>query len=637
MKEIIIWGTGWNAQHCLSNINYNVCGIVAYVESVPEKIQFKGVPVISPEKLQEFHYDCIIIASQYISENNDVLVQNRNSSIDVIDWVDFREHPYDYPEKLWNYFSDNFLSLFLLSNNENIVDFEFFKDKYKNEYTQLMQKDLIYVYNLRLDELRLSASKLIEILLERGMQDKIGVLFIPDQTKLDLVWYHKLLLELEKYCFILWDDMRVFYSCFAKQFKDKLVFEKRGKILGRPIYCRTIATSRYMQCNYCFEPSVLQGKIDTARKIHFFYFYSSRIGETINRIWWLANAPKEEGELFVLIPEDYGRVFTLGPNACLIELVSRRFCMIREESELWFWVRNIFKYFDKCVYHQDIDYNNIFRIDGAVGVPTLDFEPRELDFGKKMIKQKLDVDADNYACILFRDTRYLATVLSSVDDRHNDYRNNGFSVARDAIENLQRQGIKTVRMGQLMDTIPEYENCIDFPNKCYDEFLDLMLHRYCKFILSDSAGGVFISGLWGRPMAILDVYPVLVIGLAYKKEDLTIFHKIKNVKEDRILSISETIQRYCEFQVEFLSDFEYFRENNLEIIPITSAEICNLAMEMNSRLDGTWVEQPDDKQLRLDFDKIVKWVCKKKGIQIELFAQATVATQFLRDNQELLY
>ena len=388
-----------------------------------------------------------------------------------------------------------------------------------------------------------------------------------------------------------------------------------------------------------FEPSILQKKVDKADSIYFFHFYSSRIGETIRRIIWLKNLPENNKRLIVLIPEDYGRTLTLGTNSCFTELINREFCMIREMQELWFWVKVIEQNFSKCVFCKDLDTNNIFRVDGELEKAVLDFLPDERLYGEQLIKQKFNLNKLEYVCICARDAQYMSEAFPGLDDSSNDcYRNHDFGIFRKAIEFLTAQGLGTVRMGQSVKTMPKYGNCIDFPNVGYDEYVDLMLHRNCKFILCGDTGGAFISLVFGRPMALLlPGYPN--IGdpfINYKTEDLVIFYRYKDLKENRLLSLYETIEMYYEFVVEHDWDSRYFEMNRLEGVQPSENEVLSLAEEMNSKLDGTWVEKPEDEELRCIFNEIVDLFYADKDYNYNVYAQPTIATTFLRANREEL-
>lgn len=71
--KYMIWGTGEMAVGIVSQLGED--NIICYIESAPVKESYKGVPVISPDDIVKYKYDCIFIANHYVKEIMDVCRQ----------------------------------------------------------------------------------------------------------------------------------------------------------------------------------------------------------------------------------------------------------------------------------------------------------------------------------------------------------------------------------------------------------------------------------------------------------------------------------------------------------------------------------------------------------------------------------
>lgn len=633
MKKVVIWGTGINAEDCIHCLDSNICDVIAFIETCPTKMQFQDINVLAPERLVELDYAYLFIASQYLTEIEEELIQCHICLDNVIDWLDFRKHPENYSTEILEFFTDDFLKGTLLCKQWDEKEYETCKRMYCNEYEAIVQKRCVYVYDLRMRDFKLAVPKLIDILVNQGAIKDIGILFIPDEKELDTIWYHNLLFQLERYCFVLWEDMRLFYMGCKKEFGNKFILEKMGILLAKSGFSRVCPFSRYMEYKYCFEPSELKSKIIQAEKIDFYFLHAVRIGETIRRILWLKNRTVAEHTLTVLIPSGVGSTLTLGTNACLTELISREFCMIRDENELWFWVKVIFEHYAKCSFYPEFDSKNVFHIKGELGKAILDFTDNEVQLGEKLIEKKFHLSESEYVCICVRDSEFISTTMP-YSDVDNSYRNYDLQLFIKAMEFLDSQGLKTVRMGKRMKVMNENSIYIDFQNRGYDEFLDLMLHRNSKYVLGTDSGIAQIAPwMFGKPMAaVWTGYPMLDEFANYKREDLVIFGRLKDVRVNRELSLYETMKKCHEWWVEYGGRAAYFRKNGLVIIPPSEEEIYELALEMNYKLDGEWIEEDGDQELIDIFDGVVEELYKDANL--ELYSNPSIATTFLRTHRE---
>ncbi|OOM81655.1 hypothetical protein CLPUN_10180 [Clostridium puniceum] len=91
MKRVMIFGTGKTAFNVVNSLEKDV-KIVAYIDNDKSKVGYKdSYPVVSPNEIEKFKYDYIIIASQYeeeISEQLKELNIDRNKVIRFFKWFD---------------------------------------------------------------------------------------------------------------------------------------------------------------------------------------------------------------------------------------------------------------------------------------------------------------------------------------------------------------------------------------------------------------------------------------------------------------------------------------------------------------------------------------------------------------------
>lgn len=77
MKNIIIWGTGKKALELCNNIID--CNILSFIESNPQKKEFKGKTVLAPNDIQNIDFNILIISLLHpmdvwktVSNNSDI-------------------------------------------------------------------------------------------------------------------------------------------------------------------------------------------------------------------------------------------------------------------------------------------------------------------------------------------------------------------------------------------------------------------------------------------------------------------------------------------------------------------------------------------------------------------------------------
>ena len=235
--------------------------------------------------------------------------------------------------------------------------------------------------------------------------------------------------------------------------------------------------------------------------------------------------------------------------------------------------------------------------------PVLQFSEGEVLAGKSLQKELLGDDSKPFVCIGIAERIYYeqknATeheVKSHLDlySCMPDWKN---YVAGTKV--LDERSIKTVRMGQfvsnkLADTTES--SIIDYASTARSEFGDVWLLANCKFVLVGATGLWWIASTFNKPTVLTDSYTLNYS--TFGKSDLNILQLAwsrtdkKLMPFDWIIAHNEWAQRRALIQGDF------------EIVKNTAEEITEVVLEMNQRIDGTWVETDEDIELQERFKKL---------------------------------
>ena len=235
--------------------------------------------------------------------------------------------------------------------------------------------------------------------------------------------------------------------------------------------------------------------------------------------------------------------------------------------------------------------------------PVLQFTEGEVLAGKSLQKELLGDDSKPFVCIGIAERIYYEQKNATEHEveSHLDL----YSCMPDwknyvaCTEALDEHSIKTVRMGQfvsnkLADTTES--SIIDYASTARSEFGDVWLLVNCKFVLVGATGLWWIASAFNKPTVLTDSYSLNYS--TFGKNDLTILQLAwsrtdkKLMPFDWIIAHNEWAQRRALIQGDF------------EIVKNTAEEITEVVLEMNQRIDGTWVETDEDIELQDRFKKL---------------------------------
>ena len=193
-----------------------------------------------------------------------------------------------------------------------------------------------------------------------------------------------------------------------------------------------------------------------------------------------------------------------------------------------------------------------------------------------------------------------------------------------AIEKLQLEHIDVVRQGLNL------ENCHDLveaglivpdTTKYPNGFVDVWLASNCKFLVSACSGSHWFGLPFNKPVVITDMYLPVLTPL---NTALVIFQLPWNIAEERFEDFDWVLKNQTwAFDREKLGSIYKVVHNSPE-------QIVDVVDEQIQRLNETWSETDEDRELQQRFRRLV-W-----GKDLDSFALPKVGTKFLREHQHLL-
>ena len=246
--------------------------------------------------------------------------------------------------------------------------------------------------------------------------------------------------------------------------------------------------------------------------------------------------------------------------------------------------------------------NNRLQI-WAREAPVLQFTESEVLAGKNLQRELLGDDVKPFVCVGIAERVYYEQKNKSEHEveSHLDL----YSCMpewKDYIactEALVKQAIKPVRMGLFVSKdladIAE-SSIVDYASSARSEFGDVWLLANCKFVVVGATGMWWVSSAFNKPTVLTDSYTLNYS--SFGKNDLNILQLAWNRTDKKLMPFEWIIKHIDWAQVRSLI------EGDIEIVKNTAEEITEVVLEMNQRIDGTWVETDEDIELQERFKKL---------------------------------
>jgi len=253
--------------------------------------------------------------------------------------------------------------------------------------------------------------------------------------------------------------------------------------------------------------------------------------------------------------------------------------------------------------------------------PLLALSVEHRDRGHRFLRSLGLPEGSWIVCVHVRTSGY-----APEDDTVHDYRNGDISVFLPAMREIVARGGYCIRMGHPgMKPLDPMEGLIDYAHlPARSEEMDVFLAASCRFFLGDTSGLFLVSTVFGVPCVLANMIPITSRGFSPK--DLSIFKLLKDRQTGRRLSFQEMFDS----PTARLRTSRAYLDCGVEPVNNSSEEITELVQEMFARLDGSFVETPDDRARAAVFDGMIRPddYCYGSGCR--------VAASFLRRHRDML-
>lgn len=261
----------------------------------------------------------------------------------------------------------------------------------------------------------------------------------------------------------------------------------------------------------------------------------------------------------------------------------------------------------------------------------LSFTPDEEKRGKALL-ESLGVGSAPFVCVIVRDETYYKKALPNQDLSYHSFRNCDIDTYVDGLEALADQGVFVLRMGAVVGKplLSSHPRVIDYANSnLRSAFGDMYLGANCKFCISDGLGFYAIPAAFRRPNAYVNFSPFHMFYTS-RSSDLGIAKVFAEAGTDRVLPLHEL----ADYDISNLTRTDRLKASGLNVVDNTSQEIRQLLLEMNARLDGTWVSDPVDEELQRTFWSWFVEAIGPEGRAIHGEIRARFGADYLRAHRE---
>lgn len=240
--------------------------------------------------------------------------------------------------------------------------------------------------------------------------------------------------------------------------------------------------------------------------------------------------------------------------------------------------------------------------------PTIKLSDDELRVGEVFLQSIGLNKSSNFVCLNVRDSSYLdkAKNLSWSSNRdwsYHNYRDADIKTFVAAAEALANMGYTVFRMGAIVKDplISEHPGVIDYAtNGMRSEFLDIFLGARCTFAVSVGSGWDSIPIIFRRPVLYVNHLPVVT------PDDTTLPITLapKLILDDRTLSYV-SLSYLADRNLVRIRHTQAYKDAGLEIRDLSSEELVEAVTEMAQRIEGTFTETPEQKEMQANLKQIL--------------------------------
>ena len=210
----------------------------------------------------------------------------------------------------------------------------------------------------------------------------------------------------------------------------------------------------------------------------------------------------------------------------------------------------------------------------------------------------------NFICLNVRDSAY-DHHLGRSENFIRRMRNSEIDDYKGAIEYLVNNNTLVFRMGVVVEKAIEIPNTnfIDYAsNGLRTELLDLFLGAKCKFTVSTGSGWDEIPRIFRKPVMLVNIFDFLAQSALSRT--CVMYPKIFwSIEKGRPLTLCESIELFHSGSLTLkLSSTEKI---GLKIRDLSSEELLDAVIEMVQRVEGTFVETPEQKEMQAKLKHIL--------------------------------
>ena len=274
--------------------------------------------------------------------------------------------------------------------------------------------------------------------------------------------------------------------------------------------------------------------------------------------------------------------------------------------------------------HSDRDVHNLI----SQTRPHVSFTEAEEQIGQQGLKAMGLPEGMPFFCFIGRDPAYLEASFPGDNCDHHNYRDMDIKAFVPTVQALIQKGYFGIRMGCVVQAPLHFEDAryVDYATKHRTNFLDMYLSEKCHFFVNGMSGlDAVPMFVFRRPTVQVNSVPIECMHFSCMNA-LYIFKKLWLTQEHRFLTFSEILQSRAGRMLRT----EQYKDAGIKLIDNTSDEICAVALEMESRIQGTWETTGEEEDLQNRFRQILQ--CNG----FNTVFNARVGADFLSQNQELL-
>lgn len=263
--------------------------------------------------------------------------------------------------------------------------------------------------------------------------------------------------------------------------------------------------------------------------------------------------------------------------------------------------------------------------------PSILFTPKDQKIGRDLEHKFRANTVNEFVCIglperIYYETKFAQEHESSINQDLFTMMPSWETYLPSTIK-LTEAGLDVLRMGQIVEeSITQSGNpgIIDYAKNFRTEFGDVWLLSQCKFAVAGNGTGFYwISSSLNRPVVITDLPSPQKT--SYGANDLFLPLLAWSRSEKKLLPFAWLIDNR-----EWATNRQHI-DGDIEIVKNSAEEITEVVLEMNQRIDGTWVETQEDVELQERFKKLRQHQPRWKVQQ-----SVRIGAAFLRRYQHLL-